>query len=85
MRNQDIIKAWKNPELRENGMVHPSGVSFSQLTESEMMEIQGSGDVNPETSTLVATLIEATIASSGWCAGAGAGVAVGIISYKKCF
>ncbi|MFC9541432.1 mersacidin/lichenicidin family type 2 lantibiotic [Lysinibacillus sp. NPDC056959] len=49
---EDIIAAWKNPEVREkfNSVpVHPSGKSFGELTEEELAQIQGASDVKPET------------------------------------
>lgn len=79
MKNEQIIKAWKNPELRTNMVQHPSGQAFGELTEEAMKNIQGAGDVQPETTP--ATLIST---SSAPCVG---GLTAGItISYslKNC-
>ncbi|WJD83657.1 mersacidin family lantibiotic [Priestia megaterium] len=64
--NQHLIEAWKNPELRANlDVQHPSGQAFTELSTDEMLNIQGAGDVQPETTPL-------TISS--WGCGAGVGV-----------
>ena len=52
LTKEEIIAAWRNPAVREkiaNLPVHPSGKSFGDLTEEELAEIQGAGDVKPET------------------------------------
>lgn len=50
MSNQEIIKAWKNPELRANmELSHPSGTAFTELSVEEMVDIQGAGDIQPMT------------------------------------
>lgn len=57
---EEIIAAWKNPEVRKkfNSVpVHPSGKSFSQLTEEELAQFQGAGDVKPETSPVCLPVI----------------------------
>ncbi|MGE7692372.1 mersacidin/lichenicidin family type 2 lantibiotic [Lysinibacillus sp. NPDC097214] len=49
---EEIIAAWKDPEAREkfNSLpVHPSGKTLGELTEEELAQIQGAGDVKPET------------------------------------
>ncbi|MCY8090037.1 mersacidin family lantibiotic [Bacillus sonorensis] len=65
-----------------------SGPSFEELTMEEMVSIQGSGDVKPETTpACVATLIEAAAESSPFCGAIGAGAATGVtvvLSIKKC-
>jgi type 2 lantibiotic (TIGR03893 family) len=79
MSNEQIIKAWKNPELRGAKFNHPAGQAFNELSSEEMMNIQGAGDVQPETTP--ATIIST---SSAPCIG---GLTAGIsISYsiKKC-
>lgn len=55
LTKEEIIAAWKDPKVREkfaNLPVHPSGKSFGDLTEEELAQIQGAGDVNPETTPL---------------------------------
>jgi len=78
MTQEQIIKAWKNPELRNNftgNLNHPSGTSLSELSIEEMQFIQGAGDVQPDavTTPICAVAAAALIASSLPCA-AGAGV-----------
>ncbi|MFJ5565999.1 mersacidin family lantibiotic [Lysinibacillus xylanilyticus] len=69
---EEIIAAWKDPEVREklNSLpVHPSGKTFGELTEEELAEIQGASDVNPETTPLCfagATIIT-TVVSINLC------------------
>ncbi|MCA0987020.1 mersacidin family lantibiotic [Guptibacillus algicola] len=79
MQNEKTILAWKNPELRSQSTIHPAGQAFGELTKDEMMNIQGAGDVQTETSPTI------TIStSSAPCVG---GLTAGItISYsiKKC-
>lgn len=52
MSNNDLIKMWKNPELRniQDDTNHPSGTPFSELSSQEMSSIYGAssqGDVQP--------------------------------------
>jgi type 2 lantibiotic (TIGR03893 family) len=71
MNKNEIIQAWKNPEFRSNSnFSHPAGQAFSELSVDEMMNIQGAGDVQPETTPTT------TIASSGFCAVTTVGVGV---------
>ncbi|MBD8014518.1 mersacidin family lantibiotic [Microbacterium sp. APC 3898] len=52
MTKQQIINAWKNPEIRdgvEKVTPHPSGKAFNELTLDELAEVQGASDVAPET------------------------------------
>lgn len=72
MTNEQLIKAWKNPELRGklHNINHPSGSSFTELSEREMMEIQGSGDVQPETTPVC-----------GFFVGLGAGVVITALAH----
>ncbi|WJD83659.1 mersacidin family lantibiotic [Priestia megaterium] len=74
MTNNQLIEAWKNPELRANlDIQHPSGQAFAELSIDEMLNIQGAGDVQPETTPAVVT-------SSAVCIG----VTGAIISIKYC-
>ncbi|RBP02474.1 mersacidin family lantibiotic [Rossellomorea aquimaris] len=71
MTKTEIINAWKNPEARANiSFSHPAGLSYGELSTEEMMNIQGAGDVQPETTPTT------TIASSGFCAVTTIGVGV---------
>ena len=57
MSKQEIIKAWKNPELRANtNVAHPSGTSFTELSVEEMVKIQGAGDGDMNAMTTPLTL-----------------------------
>ncbi|MFE6139959.1 mersacidin family lantibiotic [Bacillus cereus] len=51
MSKEQVIKAWKNSEARKGlGEVeHPAGKSLNELSLEEMAEVQGAGDVKPET------------------------------------
>ncbi|MCW9134382.1 lichenicidin A2 family type 2 lantibiotic [Bacillus paramycoides] len=60
MSKEQMIEALKNPEARKKlGEVeHPSGKPLNELTLEELAEIQGAGDVQPESSPLcVATVV----------------------------
>ncbi|RBP02482.1 lichenicidin A2 family type 2 lantibiotic [Rossellomorea aquimaris] len=75
MSKEMMIQAWKNPEMRKEFMNHPAGQAFSELSAEEMMNVQGAGDVQPETTPTL---------SSAPCAG---WLTVGIsitVSYAKC-
>lgn len=76
MTKEKMIQAWKNPELRTNATVHPSGISFGELTEEEMMSVQGAGDVTPETTPIT---LSSTICHAGFTVG----VTVAV-SYATC-
>ncbi|WKB47479.1 lichenicidin A2 family type 2 lantibiotic [Lactococcus lactis subsp. lactis] len=56
------------------------GDTFEDLTISEMVQIQGSGDITPETTPVCA----ATVASSVECAGAASAVSGIVLSIFKC-
>ncbi|WJD83658.1 mersacidin family lantibiotic [Priestia megaterium] len=63
MTNNQLIEAWKNPELRANlDIQHPSGQAFAELSIDEMLNIQGAGDVQPET-----TPATSTVTSTAFC------------------
>ncbi|RBP02475.1 mersacidin family lantibiotic [Rossellomorea aquimaris] len=79
MSNEQIIKAWKNPELRGASLHHPAGQSFGELSADEMMNIQGAGDVQPETTP--ATVISTS--SAPCIAGLTAGISI-VYSVKNC-
>ncbi|WP_102275103.1 mersacidin family lantibiotic [Cytobacillus massiliigabonensis] len=50
MSRQQLVQAWKNPELRSKmGVGHPSGKAFEELSIEEMVNIQGAGDIQPNT------------------------------------
>lgn len=50
MSNQQLVQALKNPELRAKmGIEHPAGKAFDELSVEEMVNIQGAGDVQPDT------------------------------------
>lgn len=72
--NEQIIKAWKDPALRESmGVSHPSGQAFTEMSLDEMVNIQGAGDVEPMSTP--------TITISSW----GCSVTIGIgISKLTC-
>ena len=56
LSKEEIIAAWRDPEVREkfNSLPeHPSGKSYGDLTAEELAEIQGAGDVKPETTTFI--------------------------------
>lgn len=78
MNKNEIIKAWKNPELRtHSNFSHPAGQSFNELTEEEMLSVQGAGDVQTETTPTVTT------ASSPFCLVTTIGVGV-TVSLEFC-
>ncbi|WP_430597689.1 lichenicidin A2 family type 2 lantibiotic [Enterococcus sp. AZ177] len=62
------------------------GQSFEELSKKEMEAMQGSGDVQAETTPVCA--ISATVAAnSAACAGVGAGIGTGItivLTFKRC-
>ncbi|MFE6139960.1 mersacidin family lantibiotic [Bacillus cereus] len=51
MSKEQMIEALKDPEARKKlGKVdHPSGKPLNELTLEELSEVQGAGDVSPET------------------------------------
>ncbi|MGE7635998.1 mersacidin family lantibiotic [Bacillus paramycoides] len=51
MSKEQMIEALKDPEARKKlGEVdHPSGKPVNELTLEELSEVQGAGDVKPET------------------------------------
>ncbi|OOL08865.1 hypothetical protein BHL37_28085 [Bacillus cereus] len=51
MSKEQMIEALKDPEARKKlGEVeHPSGKPLNELTLEELAEVQGAGDVGPET------------------------------------
>ncbi|MGE7636000.1 mersacidin family lantibiotic [Bacillus paramycoides] len=51
MSKEQMIEALKDPEARKKlGKVdHPSGKPLNELTLEELAEVQGAGDVQPET------------------------------------
>lgn len=53
------------------------GDSYENLTEEQMLELQAAGDVNAETTPILAV----SIASSGYCGGA---VSAALLSAIKC-
>lgn len=56
------------------------GTSFEELTISEMVQVQGSGDVQARTSSACLYSIAVTIkTSSVWCAGASVGAVISIV------
>ncbi|MCW9134386.1 mersacidin family lantibiotic [Bacillus paramycoides] len=58
MSKEQMIEALKNPEKRKKlGEVeHPSGKPLNELTLEELAEVQGAGDVSPETTPLCITI-----------------------------
>ncbi|MCM3155422.1 mersacidin family lantibiotic [Priestia megaterium] len=67
-------------------MTNIIGPSFEELSNEEMQTIQGSGDVQAETTPVCAVAATAA-ASSGVCAATGAGIATGVtvvVSLKSC-
>ena len=60
LTKEEIIAAWKDPQVREkleNLPLHPSGKSFGDLTEEELAQVQGAADVKPETAPLCVGVI----------------------------
>ncbi|AUO14643.1 mersacidin family lantibiotic [Priestia megaterium] len=67
-------------------MTNIIGPSFEELSNEEMQTIQGSGDVQAET-TPVCAIAATAAASSGICAATGGGIATGVtvvVSLKHC-
>ncbi|MCB4848641.1 mersacidin family lantibiotic [Bacillus tropicus] len=62
MSKEQMIEALKNPEARKKlGEVeHPSGKPLNELTLEELAEVQGAGDVSPETTPVCITVGAAT-------------------------
>ncbi|MFK4311034.1 type 2 lantibiotic (TIGR03893 family) [Bacillus sp. RC242] len=58
MSKEQMIEALKDPEARKKlGEVdHPSGKPINELTLEELAEVQGAGDVQPETTPACVTL-----------------------------
>ncbi|MCE5173033.1 mersacidin family lantibiotic [Paenibacillus profundus] len=86
MTNEQIIAAWKNPELRADMQLppHPSGRGFQELSFEEMMGIHGAAEVGTNaTPTISAVVISAIRTSSKVCIGLSAGAISGIISRRK--
>ena len=57
---EDIIEAWKDPNVREklaNIPSHPSGKALTELNDEELASIQGASDVKPETTPLCVGII----------------------------
>ena len=70
LTKEEIIAAWKDPKVREkfnNLPIHPSGKSFSELTEEELGQIQGAADVKPETTPFCVGIIVGLTASIKIC------------------
>ncbi|MDA2565381.1 mersacidin/lichenicidin family type 2 lantibiotic, partial [Bacillus cereus] len=45
---EELVEAWKNPQVREKLKdlpKHPSGKALNELSEEELAEIQGASDV----------------------------------------
>ncbi len=66
MSKEQVIQAWKNPELREGATglpAHPAGKSVKELSTEELEQVQGASDVQPETTPAcaVAFTIGATV------------------------
>ena len=70
LTKEEIIAAWKDPQVREkleNLPLHPSGKSFGDLTEEELAQVQGAADVKPETTPLCVGVIIGLTASIKTC------------------
>ena len=68
--NEEIIAAWKDPNVRErleSIPAHPSGKALTELTEEELASIQGASDVKPETTPLCVGIILGLTASIKIC------------------
>ncbi|MGG3805388.1 mersacidin family lantibiotic [Metabacillus fastidiosus] len=67
---EEIIEAWKDPNVREkfaNIPSHPSGKALTELTEEELAAIQGASDVKPETTPVCVGVIIGLTASIRIC------------------
>ena len=51
MTKEQQIDALKNPELRGGDLQSPVGRSMYEMTQDELLLIQGASDVNPDTTT----------------------------------
>ncbi|MGG0166427.1 lichenicidin A2 family type 2 lantibiotic [Bacillus tropicus] len=70
----------------ENIMTNYAGPTFEELTGEEMQAIQGSGDVQAETTPVCAVSV-ATMTSSAACGWVAGGIATGVtvvITLKSC-
>ncbi|MDA2483632.1 mersacidin/lichenicidin family type 2 lantibiotic, partial [Bacillus cereus] len=57
---EELVEAWKDPQVREKLKdlpKHPSGKALNELSEEELAEIQGASDVQPETTPLCVGVI----------------------------
>ncbi|MDZ5610899.1 lichenicidin A2 family type 2 lantibiotic [Bacillus pseudomycoides] len=67
-------------------MTNYAGPTFEELTGEEMQAIQGSGDVQAETTPVCAVSV-ATMTSSAACGWVGGGIATGVtvvVTLKSC-
>ncbi|MGG3805387.1 mersacidin family lantibiotic [Metabacillus fastidiosus] len=67
---EEIIEAWKDPNVREkfaNIPSHPSGKALTELNEEELAAIQGASDVKPETTPVCVGVIIGLTASIKIC------------------
>jgi mersacidin/lichenicidin family type 2 lantibiotic len=86
MENEQIIKAWKNPELRgkhKDVPSHPSGKGFHELSMEDMMAITGAAEVHPQTTPSVSQILSVISRSSRACIGISVSAISGIVSYNK--
>lgn len=86
MENEQIIKLWKNPELRgkhKDVPSHPSGKGFHELSMEDMMAITGAAEVYPQATPTVSAIVSAIGTSSKVCVGLSVSAISGIVSYNK--
>ena len=59
MSKEQMIEALKDPEARKKlwEVEHPSGKPLNELTLEELAEVQGAGDVQPETTPLCVSAV----------------------------
>ena len=89
MSKEQIIKSWKNPELRNQmnfEMDHPCGKGFQELSFEEMVGINGAAEVSPDAITTPVCLVSVAV-SLKFCASAAVSATVsavsGIVTYNK--
>ncbi|OUB64771.1 lichenicidin prepeptide [Bacillus thuringiensis serovar zhaodongensis] len=67
---EELVEAWKDPQVREKLKdlpKHPSGKALNELSEEELAGIQGASDVQPETTPLCVGVIIGITASIKIC------------------
>lgn len=68
MNAEVIINSWKNADVRDKVLNHPSGPAFSELEVNEMLKVCGGFEVTPQatpTLALTSALVSATPSAIG--------------------